>query len=119
MPWIDKGLCTGCGTCVGECPVEAIALIGDIAEINMDNCIRCGICHQICPQDAVRHDSELIPGLVEDNINTTKKYMAECQRYLPGNDQDQKCLSRMIKHFNKERIIAEKTLAALNQLKST
>ena len=56
MPWIDRNECVGCGVCVEECSVDAISLVDEIAEINMDECIRCGRCHGVCPQEAVKHD---------------------------------------------------------------
>jgi len=46
--------CTGCGTCVDECPQEAISLNdNDIAVINADECTDCGICVDACPTEAI------------------------------------------------------------------
>jgi formate hydrogenlyase subunit 6/NADH:ubiquinone oxidoreductase subunit I len=87
------------------------------AEINMDNCIHCGICHDVCPENAVKHDSEKIPDEVEANIAKTKEFMNACVKYLGDDKEKQKCLNRMIKHFNKEKIVAEKTLEKLQMLK--
>ncbi|MFO7956562.1 MAG: 4Fe-4S binding protein, partial [Candidatus Brocadiia bacterium] len=61
MPWVSEEMCVGCGVCVEECPVDAIAMVDDVARINEEECIRCGHCHDVCPQEAVRHDSERIP----------------------------------------------------------
>ncbi len=47
-----------------KCPVNAISMESGKAEINIDKCIRCGVCHEVCPQQAVRHDSERIPEIV-------------------------------------------------------
>lgn len=44
--------CIGCGACVGGCPVEAITLNGDKAEINPEECISCGACAAVCPVGA-------------------------------------------------------------------
>ena len=60
MPWVNESVCIGCGVCVEECPVDAIALTDGIAVINDADCIRCGTCHDVCPEEAVRHDSERI-----------------------------------------------------------
>lgn len=50
----DKELCTGCGTCISRCPVDAIELDEDNkAERNDDWCIGCGICARFCPEDAI------------------------------------------------------------------
>ena len=40
--------CVACGSCIGECPVEAISA-GDIYVIDADKCIDCGTCSYICP----------------------------------------------------------------------
>jgi len=118
MPWIDKDMCIGCGTCVEECPVGTIIMGDETAEINMDNCIHCGTCHEVCPEDAVRHDSEKIPDSVEANMTETKKFMSDCEKYLKSAEEGQKCLNRMIKHYNKQIIIAQKTLDELESLKT-
>ena len=117
MPWINVEDCNGCGICVEECPVDTIAMKDEEAEIDMGGCIRCGVCHDVCPQDAVKHDSEKVPENINFNVEMTKKYMDLCAKYL-GNEQEKiKCLNRMIKHFNREKMIAEKTLAELEKLK--
>jgi len=51
---IDKDECTGCGTCVEECPTEAISLNDDdIAVVNADDCTECGLCVDSCPTSAI------------------------------------------------------------------
>ncbi len=117
MPWIDKDDCIGCGTCVEECPVDTIHMVNEEAEINMENCIRCGICHDVCPEDAVKHDSDKIPDEVEANVARTKEFMDACAKYLDNEEEKQKCLARMIKHYNKEKIVAKKTLEKLQMLR--
>lgn len=44
--------CRNCYKCVRACPVKAIAIIDEQAEINEDRCIYCGKCYIVCPQDA-------------------------------------------------------------------
>ncbi len=116
MPWIDKESCTGCGICIDECPVDAILMKVSEAEINMVECIRCGVCHDVCPQGSVRHDSEKTNDIIRTNVETTMKYMAMCARLLRDTREKGKCLQRMKKHFNHEKLIAEKTLAELEKL---
>jgi len=118
MPWIDKEKCIGCGNCVDECPVDTIEMVDDIAEIDMSGCIHCGICHDTCEEDAVRHDSEKIPGEVKDNVEETKKFMDDCEKYLGDKKERQKCLKRMIRHYNYKRKVMENTLNELNALKA-
>jgi len=117
MPWIDENDCVGCGICVEICPADTIDMVNEHAEIDMDNCIRCGTCHSACPENAVKHDSEKIPDEVEANIAKTKEFMNACARYLGSEEEKQKCLNRMLKHFNKEKVVAEKTLEELQMLK--
>lgn len=44
--------CIACGTCIDECPVEAISE-GDIYKIDPDLCIDCGACAEACPVEAI------------------------------------------------------------------
>ena len=88
----------------------------DKGEINMEGCIHCGICHDICPENAIRHDSEKISDEVLINVAKTKVFMDDCAKYLGDSKEKQKCLNRMIKHFNKEKIVIEKTLEKLQLL---
>ncbi|NLA15692.1 MAG: 4Fe-4S binding protein [Bacteroidales bacterium] len=44
--------CTACGTCIDECPVDAISA-GDIYVIDADECIDCGACAAVCPVGAI------------------------------------------------------------------
>ena len=116
MPWVDEEQCSGCAVCVEECPVDAISMQDEIAAIDMDGCIRCGVCHDMCPEDAVRHDGEKIPERIQQNLDMTRRFMDECARLLGDDTERWKCLERMKKHFNKEKRVAEETLAALEKL---
>jgi len=44
--------CTACGSCIDECPVEAITE-GDIYVIDPDLCTDCGACADVCPVEAI------------------------------------------------------------------
>ncbi len=44
--------CTACGTCIGECPVEAISE-GPIYVIDENLCTECGACAAVCPVEAI------------------------------------------------------------------
>ena len=117
MPWINKDECVGCGICVEKCPVDAIFMEDEKARINMEECIHCGTCHSICPEEAVRHDSEKIPDDVKSNVRMTKRFMELCVKHFDDDKEKDKCLTRMKKHFNKEKIVAEKTLNELEKMK--
>ena len=112
MPWIDKNKCIGCGICIKECPVNAITTKDGKAEIDMEKCIRCGKCHEICSQEAVKHDSEKIPLEVNENIEKTKELM----KNFDTKEEEIAFLERMIKHYNKEIKVAEKTVEKIKKL---
>ena len=49
---IDPNSCTACGSCIGECPVEAIS-DGDVYSIDAGSCTDCGACMDSCPVEAI------------------------------------------------------------------
>ena len=54
-PVIDEGACTGCGTCIENCPAEVLEIQEDKAKIvNADDCVECGACEENCPADAIK-----------------------------------------------------------------
>jgi coenzyme F420 hydrogenase subunit beta len=52
---VRTNLCTGCGTCEGICPKDAIKMQIDhckgfyIPKINVERCNMCGLCFEVCP----------------------------------------------------------------------
>ncbi len=50
---VDKEKCTGCESCVEECPSEAISIVDGKAEIDPDACIDCGVCVDACPVESI------------------------------------------------------------------
>jgi len=50
---IDKEKCTGCESCVDECPSEAIKMVDEKAEIDNEACVDCGVCVDACPVEAI------------------------------------------------------------------
>ena len=50
---VDNEKCTGCETCVSECPSEAITMADEKAVINLDTCVDCGVCVDACPSEAI------------------------------------------------------------------
>ncbi len=58
-PVIDETLCTNCGTCVKQCPVDPKAVDWHSGNKTSppsyvyDRCIRCYCCQELCPEGAV------------------------------------------------------------------
>lgn len=53
---INKEECTGCGTCVEECPSEAITINEEegCAVVDEEECVDCGACEETCPSEAIK-----------------------------------------------------------------
>ncbi len=45
--------CLGCGACEDICPVEAVKIVEDKAQVDVDWCIGCGVCAVVCPTEAI------------------------------------------------------------------
>ena len=50
---VNKEKCTGCETCVEECPSEAISMANGKAVVDPDTCIDCGVCVDACLVEAI------------------------------------------------------------------
>ena len=106
MPWVNEDMCTGCGTCIEQCPADAISLQGGTAIINEEECIRCGTCHGVCPEEAVRHDGERIPQEVEANLQWARKLMGKFET----EQEKAALLERLRRYFKKEMKVVQQTL---------
>jgi ferredoxin len=83
---VESDLCSGCGTCVEICPMEAITLIDDISSIQQKRCIGCGNCVAKCPSEAIKlykRERQFIPyptmddlydKIMERKLNLKKKF---------------------------------------------
>ncbi|MCR1897704.1 4Fe-4S binding protein [Irregularibacter muris] len=63
-----KANCKNCYKCVRSCPVKAIKIKDEQAEIVAERCIGCGICLHSCPQNAksIKSDLETIQEWIKD-----------------------------------------------------
>ena len=50
---VDLNKCTGCETCVSECPASAIAMENEKAKVDKDMCVDCETCVDVCPAEAI------------------------------------------------------------------
>ncbi|HPO62536.1 MAG TPA: [Fe-Fe] hydrogenase large subunit C-terminal domain-containing protein [Candidatus Kapabacteria bacterium] len=64
-----KERCRVCYTCVRECPVKAIKIIGGQAEVEVGKCIGCGNCVKVCRQEAKQYLSSIneVTNLLKSN----------------------------------------------------
>ena len=65
---VDTETCTGCGSCVERCQVNALAIEEghSVPSINPARCIGCGNCVSSCPSQAlslVKKEKEVVPPL--------------------------------------------------------
>ncbi len=56
MAYKISDACVSCGTCVGECPVEAISEGENQYVIDPDKCVSCGTCAGACPSEAISEE---------------------------------------------------------------
>ena len=52
MAYVITEECTSCGSCMDECPVEAISE-GEIYVIDPELCTDCGDCAAVCPVECI------------------------------------------------------------------
>ncbi len=55
-----KNNCMDCYKCVRHCPVKAIRIIDNSAQIVSDLCIACGTCFKVCPAKAKQPRNDLV-----------------------------------------------------------
>ena len=70
MAYVINEDCIACGTCIDECPVDAISE-GDIYVIDPELCTDCGACADVCPTEAIFPESHTgnLHGTVRDCLN--------------------------------------------------
>ncbi len=61
---LKEALCSGCGTCIASCPMDALRLENEKAIFIPERCIGCGVCVPLCPEEAL----SLVPKGEEDRI---------------------------------------------------
>ena len=74
---LNSDTCTGCGTCVDRCQMEALRLDENKAVLNLDRCIGCGLCVSTCPTDSLslvrKPEQRYVPrDIIDTSINMVK-----------------------------------------------
>lgn len=68
----DGAACTGCGSCMEQCPARAVVIAAAEREgetryechLNLGRCVYCGRCADICPSGSLKMTAELTPPLL-------------------------------------------------------
>lgn len=65
---IDRDLCTGCEACCEYCPVNAIGMDEDLADIDQELCTECNNCLRadVCPTDAIVQNELVWPRTIRN-----------------------------------------------------
>lgn len=84
---INLELCTGCGFCMRDCPVEAIKIIKKKSSIDPLTCTHCNLCSRVCPENAVTAADDVPETSVECDACPIKckvpvNALGACRRYL-------------------------------------
>jgi RnfABCDGE-type electron transport complex B subunit len=105
--------CMGLGSCVRECPFDAIHIIDGIAKVDREACKACGKCVAICPN----HLISLVP--------YDAKYIVVCKSNDKGKDVRSVCKTGCIgcgicvKQCEFEAVTVENNLATIDPSKCT
>jgi NAD-dependent dihydropyrimidine dehydrogenase PreA subunit len=52
---MNPELCTGCGTCVDNCPNRVFQLVrGKSQAVNSKDCMACYLCETVCPRSGIK-----------------------------------------------------------------
>jgi Na+-translocating ferredoxin:NAD+ oxidoreductase subunit B len=96
-------ICSGCGTCVERCQMDAITLPNGTAELNQERCIGCGLCVSTCETGALtlERKPEAEQRLVPKNTVVANLQLAQARGKL-----GKKELANMLIRSKKDRMAA-------------
>jgi electron transport complex protein RnfB len=84
---VDVHACTGCSICADErCPMGAIEIIEDVAEVASEKCIGCGLCVSGCPFEAItlerRSKQPDVPETIKDMVTRVLKEKGKLEQFM-------------------------------------
>jgi ferredoxin len=84
----DDAICSGCGTCIDRCQMEAITVPNGVAEVDLDRCIGCGLCVSTCDTGAMTlvRKPESEQRFIPKNIVATQIHLAQTRGVLSNVD---------------------------------
>ena len=65
--------CVGCGTCYKACPVHAISMKNNKANINYSSCWGCGACINVCPSNVLKPKIASFDRLIAEGASAVLK----------------------------------------------
>jgi formate hydrogenlyase subunit 6/NADH:ubiquinone oxidoreductase subunit I len=77
---LDADSCSGCGTCVSRCQMQALRLDEGKAALSRDRCIGCGLCVSTCPTDSLvlqRRPASEQPKVPKDGVRAAIRLARE------------------------------------------
>ncbi len=70
----DTDMCSGCGACVGSCPLEALHFRGDDNPLFDGLCSKCSTCYSVCPR--TENPESISVSRAEENKKNIGPYIA-------------------------------------------
>jgi ferredoxin len=85
---LDDALCSGCGTCVDRCQMEAITVPDGVAVLDADRCIGCGLCVSTCTTGALSlvRKPESEQRFIPKDVTATNIKLAQTRGLLSNSD---------------------------------
>lgn len=87
----DDAICSGCGTCIDRCQMEAVTIPNGVAEVDLDRCIGCGLCVSTCTTGAMtlvrKPDAE--QHFIPKDIVDTNILLAQARGLMSNADRTQ------------------------------
>jgi electron transport complex protein RnfB len=101
----DPAICSGCGTCVERCQMDAMTLPDGTAELNQERCIGCGLCVSTCTTGALTlvRKPESEQRFIPKDIVATNIQLAQARGKM-----DKRELAGMLLRSKMDRLAASK-----------
>ncbi len=104
----DRDRCSGCGACVGSCPLEALHFRGDDNPLFDGLCSKCSTCYSVCPRtDAAASVNVARAPENRDNIGPVKgRYFARSSDFqIIKRAQGFGVVTSILKHVLEEGVV--------------
>jgi Na+-translocating ferredoxin:NAD+ oxidoreductase RNF subunit RnfB len=68
---VNPELCAACESCVDRCQLDALSIVDNCSQVDLDRCIGCGNCVAVCENDAIHlknKENEITPPKDQDAL---------------------------------------------------